>query len=64
MAHAHDVPDADHGHVRPADSHHGPDDHEHSGKPYLVVFFFLGILMAAPVGAAYVNSGDFNAPRA
>ena len=64
MAHAHDVPDANHGHVRPADSHHGPDDHEHSVVPYLIVFAALGLLMVATVGAAYVNLGYFNVPVA
>ena len=64
MAHAHDVPDADHGHVRPADSHHGHDDHEHSIRPYLLVFGALGILMGATVGAAYINLSYFNVPVA
>ena len=64
MAHAHDVPDAEHGHVRSADSTHGHDDHEHSVKPYLLVFAGLGVLMFLTVGAAYVNLGYFNVPVA
>jgi cytochrome c oxidase subunit 4 len=65
MAHGNqDVPSLDYGHVRPADSTHGHDDHEHSVRPYLIVFAALGVLMAATVGAAYVNLGYFNVPVA
>lgn len=64
MAHAHDVPDSDHGHVRASDSSHGHDDHEHGIGIYVWVFVALMALMAVTVAAAFFNLGMFNVPVA
>ncbi|MDB5295592.1 MAG: caa(3)-type oxidase, subunit [Phycisphaerales bacterium] len=64
MAHANDFPDADHGHVRAADSHHGHDPHDHGTGLYWIVFLALAGLMIATVLVSYINMGHFNVPVA